>query len=352
MRGRNGASSASASVSSAIRSASISAEVAAANRAASTDATRSSSASRASPRARAASGCNASSARTAASSAAPITGPAWSLPRRTVSRDTAASICEASDRRERPGAGTGSSTSGPPAGSGTTPAMPRARRQSSNASKHVGLAEIDPHGPTPRALAGSSARSSDRCPASATLRGMPWWAQRDHALERRPGNANQVAVILAAEIRLEIAAVSVDIGHDFALALPHEPQAVQRQLHVHVIDQRRLGRHHRPPGHRSRPPAPRRRVRPSCAARGLPPCRRSPRTSPTASTRPCWCRSPSPASCTSMRGSRAARWNNASAEICGPGQITPPRYSPFAEIASNVVAVPKSTTMIGVPTPH
>ena len=32
-----------------------------------------------------------------------------------------------------------------------------------------------------------------------------------------------------------------------------------------------------------------------------------------------------------------------------PEQITPPRYSPFAEIASNVVAVPKSTTIIGAP---
>ena len=46
---------------------------------------------------------------------------------------------------------------------------------------------------------------------------------------------------------------------------------------------------------------------------------------------------------TSMRGSRAARWNSASAEIWMPGQMTPPRYSPFAEMASNVVAVPKST---------
>ena len=53
-----------------------------------------------------------------------------------------------------------------------------------------------------------------------------------------------------------------------------------------------------------------------------------------------------------MRGSRAARWNSASAEIPMPGQITPPRYSPSAEIASNVVAVPKSTTMSGTPRPR
>src|SRR5579864_1441866 len=50
---------------------------------------------------------------------------------------------------------------------------------------------------------------------------------------------------------------------------------------------------------------------------------------------------------TSIRGSRAARWNSASAEIWTPGQIAPPRYSPFALIASSVVAVPKSTTMSG-----
>ena len=32
-----------------------------------------------------------------------------------------------------------------------------------------------------------------------------------------------------------------------------------------------------------------------------------------------------------------------------PGQITPPMYSPFADTQSNVVAVPKSTTMHGPP---
>ena len=52
---------------------------------------------------------------------------------------------------------------------------------------------------------------------------------------------------------------------------------------------------------------------------------------------------------TSTFGSRAARWNSASAEIWMPGQMTPPRYSPSAEMASNVVAVPKSTTMVGAP---
>ena len=52
---------------------------------------------------------------------------------------------------------------------------------------------------------------------------------------------------------------------------------------------------------------------------------------------------------TSIRGSRAARWNSASAEIVTPGQIGPPRYSPRAVTASSVVAVPKSQTTIGSP---
>ncbi len=40
------------------------------------------------------------------------------------------------------------------------------------------------------------------------------------------------------------------------------------------------------------------------------------------------------------RASRARR-----SEMPSPGEITPPRYSPFAETQSKVVAVPKSTTM-------
>src|SRR5439155_23473684 len=56
-----------------------------------------------------------------------------------------------------------------------------------------------------------------------------------------------------------------------------------------------------------------------------------------------------PGSLISTRGSRAARANRASAEIPSPGAMTPPRYSPFAEITSNVIAGPKSTTMHGPP---
>src|SRR5579883_2131640 len=40
--------------------------------------------------------------------------------------------------------------------------------------------------------------------------------------------------------------------------------------------------------------------------------------------------------------SRAARANSASAEMPIPGAITPPKYSPFSDTASNVMAVPKS----------
>ena len=32
-----------------------------------------------------------------------------------------------------------------------------------------------------------------------------------------------------------------------------------------------------------------------------------------------------------------------------PGKMAPPMYSPLAEIASKVLAVPKSTTIVGPP---
>ena len=49
----------------------------------------------------------------------------------------------------------------------------------------------------------------------------------------------------------------------------------------------------------------------------------------------------------STRGSFAARAKRASALIWMPGAITPPRYSPLPDTQSNVVAVPKSTTISG-----
>src|SRR2546427_11745678 len=51
----------------------------------------------------------------------------------------------------------------------------------------------------------------------------------------------------------------------------------------------------------------------------------------------------------SILGSFAARLNRASAEIRRPGAMAPPRYSPAAVTAQKVVAVPKSTMMIGPP---
>ena len=48
---------------------------------------------------------------------------------------------------------------------------------------------------------------------------------------------------------------------------------------------------------------------------------------------------------TSTRGSFAVRAMSASSEMPMPGTITPPAYSPLAVTTSNVVAVPKSTTI-------
>ena len=45
-----------------------------------------------------------------------------------------------------------------------------------------------------------------------------------------------------------------------------------------------------------------------------------------------------------MRARRAAREKSASALICMPGAITPPRNSPFLLTQSKFVPVPKSTT--------
>ena len=89
------------------------------------------------------------------------------------------------------------------------------------------------------------------------------------------------------------------------------------------------------------------RARRSFVGPALRPCRHSPRTSPD-SIAPTVVRPMTDVGLrTSIRGSRAARWNSASAEIVTPGQMAPPRYSPLAVIASSVVAVPKSTTTSG-----
>jgi len=42
---------------------------------------------------------------------------------------------------------------------------------------------------------------------------------RDHTLERRPSNANQVPDILATEVRLKIAAICVNVRHSLGTIL-------------------------------------------------------------------------------------------------------------------------------------
>ena len=48
---------------------------------------------------------------------------------------------------------------------------------------------------------------------------------------------------------------------------------------------------------------------------------------------------------TSTRGSLAVERNRASADTISPGAMMPPAYSPLSVTTSNVVAVPKSTTI-------
>ena len=51
----------------------------------------------------------------------------------------------------------------------------------------------------------------------------------------------------------------------------------------------------------------------------------------------------------STRWSLEARLTSASRLIRMPGAMAPPRYSPAADTASKVVAVPKSSRMAGAP---
>ncbi len=70
----------------------------------------------------------------------------------------------------------------------------------------VGFAEVDAHGRR-RGPCGSSVRSSDRSRANATLSGTPSRRPAGHQIERRPDHADQVPVVLPAEIGLDLAAV-------------------------------------------------------------------------------------------------------------------------------------------------
>ena len=163
-----------------------------------------------------------------------------------------------------------------------------------------------------------------------------------HELERRPDDPDQVAVVLLAEVGFDLAAVIVYWFRSHTILRPCSVRSASTCWISGVSGAMT------PAGRRWRRTIARcRRARRSSAAPAPRPSRRSRRTGPTPSRRPSSGRRRVAGLRTSMRGSRAARWNSASAEICTPGQIAPPRYSPFALIASSVVAVPKSTTISG-----
>ena len=79
--------------------------------------------------------------------------------------------------------------------------------------------------------------------------------------------------------------------------------------------------------------------------------RRSRRRSRTGSRPGCCAPIAASGSASSILGSFAARAESASIEISTPGAITPPRYSPSAETASKLIAVPKSTDDAGAAEP-
>ena len=140
-------------------------------------------------------------------------------------------------------------------------------------------------------------------------------------------------------------------GPSAHVAFEYQAQAEQGEVGTVVVDRLRLGKHQRgqPTGgdHRHPPGAPYCPVRRRCDAPGRPPGRRTRRGSRTAGTPPCSCRSPTRGRTSSTLRSAAARAASASTEISMPGANTPPRNSPFAEITSMLVDVPKSTTTHG-----
>ena len=83
----------------------------------------------------------------------------------------------------------------------------------------------------------------------------------------------------------------------------------------------------------------------SSGSRRRRPGRRSRTGCPTAAPRRCCGRSPSAAEPARPGAAGRPAQPSASTEISMPGAIAPPRYSPLADTASKVVAVPKSTTI-------
>src|SRR5205085_10441636 len=107
--------------------------------------------------------------------------------------------------------------------------------------EHVGVTEIDLHRPPPRALAVVTLEVPIDAGAGDLERHALLGPAR-HDLERRPDHANQMAVVLAAQIGLDLTAVSggihaVPVLHNGAadrleplrsIALPDDAQPVQR----------------------------------------------------------------------------------------------------------------------------
>ena len=134
-------------------------------------------------------------------------------------------------------------------------------------------------------------------------------------------------------------------AHRSLVLLVDEAQAVQREPGLEVGDG--AGQRARSSRTDRRWPRPwrLRRARPGCARTCRRPATCSRRSRPTASTRPCCRPITLRGSTSSTRRSAAARANRASRLMSMPGKMAPPRYSPLAEMASKVVAVPKSTTI-------
>src|SRR5262245_54578671 len=217
--------------------------------------------------------------------------------------------------------------------------------------ENVRLAEVDLHRAAPRTLAIVALEATiDAGPRDFERHSLHRPAGDE--IERRTGDANQVPVILAAEIRLDLPAVLRNPrsgirragSYWFLSQTSLRPWSVKSASTCSMSDVSGAITSARPPvAIQSAPP-------PSSSLMR----RTSPSTMPTypqnrpASIAPTVVRPITRDGFrTSMRGSRAARWKSASAEICTPGQIAPPRYSPFAVIASSAVPVPQSTTTIG-----
>ena len=189
-------------------------------------------------------------------------------------------------------------------------------------------------------------------PASATFSGNALLRPALDALEGRTGDADQVAVVLSAEIRFEIAAVGFDIDHCLiAFPAPGAGRAASDSGSTCSISaDSGATTDARPPVASDRGGAAELRLH--AAHQAFDHVDVSPEQSRIAWRRRCWCQSRAAVSARRCAAVSPRVETRLRRTACGPGQMTPPRYSPFADTASNVVAVPKSTTIIGRPLPY